>query len=261
MKALSCLIIYLLSFLTIKVSAQTEKTNKFEFSLSSGLSLPVASYGRKDVNKSAIYIINAPLPSVKGFDKGKSGFAKTGFDYNFEVSYKLSKSLKVLLRAGTFSNSVETNGMSEFLTQLYDGREIKVEEGAYKYLYITPGIGYYYSFKKFDFGLDFLVGYSVTEYPYYKFVYLFTTVNPPIIFAHLGPKPNLSSFTMGTLLSASYNITDRLILGINFVYQGANFKYSVQPSSYPGGGGTNFDYSDILKMKVLNTGFKLGYSF
>lgn len=259
MKVVTCLIAFSLSFLTFEVSAQTEKTKNFEVSLSSGLSIPIASYGKKDPGRAAIYIINAPLPSVKGFNKGISGFAKIGVDYNLEVKYKLSSSLKLLLRTGTFSNSVETNGMSEFMTLLLDNRETRVEEGAYNYLYITPGIGYYYSLKNFDFGLNLLVGYSRTNYPYYKFVYLFTTVYPPIIFAHLGPRPNLNAFTLGSVLSANYNISDHISIGINLAYQSANFKYEVQPSSYPGGGSTNFDYSDILKTRVLNCGLKFGF--
>jgi len=80
MKVLFCLITFSLSFLSCKISGQNLKTKKWEFSLSSGLSIPVASYGKKDPARSAIYIIGAPLPSVKGFDKGKSGFAKTGFE-------------------------------------------------------------------------------------------------------------------------------------------------------------------------------------
>ena len=95
MKVLFCLITFSLSFFSFKVSGQNEKMKKWEFSLSSSLAIPVASYGKKDPAGSAIYIIGAPLPSVKGFDKGKSGFAKTGFDYNFEVKYKPEQFFRV----------------------------------------------------------------------------------------------------------------------------------------------------------------------
>jgi hypothetical protein len=260
MKVLFWWIIFALSFLTFNASGQEIKSKKLDISIGVGLSVPIASYAKKDPSKSAIYIIDAPLPSVKGFDKGESGFAKTGFDYNFEIKYKLSNSLRFLLRTGTYSNSVETQGMSEFLTHLFGDREIRVEEGDYSFLYITPGIGYNYSLKKFDFGLDLLMGYSRTNYPYYKFVLLFTTVNPPIIFAHDGPQPDLGAFTVCTSLSATYKIFNQLRVGMILSFQNVNFSYNVSPRSIPGGS-TSFDYSDILKVRVLNTGIKIGYGF
>lgn len=258
MRALLFLIAFSQSFLTCQVSGQNENSKKFEISMIPGLSLPIASYGRKNPEKSAIYIIQASLPSVKGFDKGRSGFAKIGYDYNIELSYSLSSSLKLLLRTGTFSNPVETNSMSDFLTHLNGDRETRVDERDYTYFYATPGFGYRYVLRNFDLGFDIFAGYSMTKYPYYKFVLLFTTVDPPIIFAHLGPKPTLHGFTYGSQVSADYNISDHVIIGFNLAFQSANFKYKVQPSSYPGGGSTNFDYHDILKTRILNIGVKLG---
>ena len=125
---------------------------------------------------------------------------------------------------------------------------------------LPPGIGYHYSLKPFDFGLDLLTGYSKTNYPYYKFVLLFTTVDPPVIFAHEGPQPDLGAFTFGSYFSAAYNLLKQFKVGIVVSYQSTNFSYKVSPRSIPGGS-TSFDYSDILKVRILNTGIKIGYSF
>ena len=252
--------LFILSILTYNTFGQIDKSNRLEISVGGGLSLPIGSYGNKSPTKSAIYVVNAPLPTVKGFDKGKSGFAKTGFDYNIEVKYKLSSCLKLLLLSGTYSNPVETTGMSDFLSNLNGYRETKVVENSYRIFYITPGIGYYYSLNKLNFGLDLFMGYSMTEFPYYKFVLLYTTVDPPIIFAHDGPEPNLNAFTLGTSMSATYKLTDRFKVGLVVSYQGANFSYNVSPRSIPGGDAV-YDYTDILKVRVINTGVTLGFSF
>jgi hypothetical protein len=252
--------LFVLSSLTFNTSGQIDKSNRLEISVGGGLSLPIGSYGKKNPSKSAIYVANAPLPTVKGFDKSKSGFAKTGFDYNIEVKYKLSSCLKLLLLSGTYSNPVETAGMSDFLTNLNGYRETKVEENSYRIFYITPGIGYYSSLNKLNFGLDLFMGYSMTAFPYYKFVLLYTTVDPPIIFAHDGPEPNLNAFILGSSLSATYNLTDRSKVGIVVSYQGANFSYHVSPRSIPGGDAV-YDYTNILKVRVINTGVMLGFNF
>ena len=260
MKALACLITLFLLFLTTNISGQNEKAKKFGISISSGLSIPTETYGKKDPEYSAVYVDKGILQSIRGFEKAKSGFAKTGFDYNFEINYKIASSLKLLLRTGRFSNSVETNSMSEFVTQVYDNKETRVEEDNYRFLYITPGISYLYSINNFDFGADVTMGYSMTDYPYYKFVLLFTTVNPPIILAHDGPQPDLGAFTIGSSLFANYKLFGQFKVGFILSYQRSNYKYNLSTRSIPGGS-TFFLYSDILKVRVLNTEFKISYNF
>ena len=247
--------------MTFNALTQSDKLTKLDISISSGLSLPVGSYGKNSPSKSAIYVEGAPALTVKGFAKDKSGFAKTGYCYNLEIKHKLTPSLKLLLLAGTYTSTVETDGMSDFLTQIKDNRETKVEESDYRFLYFTPGVGYYYSLNKFEFGLNLFMGYSIASFPYYKFIFLFTTMNPPIIFAHDGPEPDLGAFTLGTSLSATYTVFNRFRIGIDLLYQRANFAYNMSPRSIPGGNPGIYNFSDILKARVINTGFKIGYSF
>ena len=247
--------------MTFNALGQSDKTTKLDISISGGLSLPVGSYGNKSPLKSAIYVEGAPALTVKGFAKDRSGFAKTGYCYNLEIKYKLTTSLRLLLLAGTYSNTVETDGMSDFLTQVKDNRETKVEEDDYSFLYFTPGIGYYYSLNKFELGLNLFMGYSISSFPYYKFIFLYTTLDPPPIFAHYGPKPDLGAFTLGTSLSATYNVFNRFRIGIDILYQRANFEYNMSPMTIPGGNPGIYNFSDILKARVINTGLKIGYSF
>jgi hypothetical protein len=148
--------------------------------------------------------------------------------------------------------------MTVLMTKLSSQR---VEEESYKYLFINTGIGYYYSLYKFELGLNLLLGYTISRFPYYKFVFLNSSVNPPDIFAHYGSRPNLGAFTLGTSLCATYNIFSHFKIGIELMYQRANFDYNVSPRLIPGGGGANLTFSDILKTRVLNAGLKIGYRF
>lgn len=259
MKAHLCFIVIVLSFLT-NISGQNVNTRKFGISVSSGLSIPIGSYGKKDPEYSAIYFDRQVIQSIRGFEKSKSGFAKTGIDFNFEINYKITSTLKLLLRTGTFSNSVETKSMSEFVTHVYDDKETKVEEDDYRFLYITPGIKYLYSLGKLDFGADITLGYSRTNFPYYKFVLLFTSVDPPVILAHDGSRPNLGAITVGSSLTTDYKILNQLKVGLSLSYQRSDFRYNLATRSIPGGS-TVFLFSDILKVRTLNTALRISYSF
>lgn len=247
--------IILLLFPTLKALSQNDKSTKFEISANGGLSLPVGLYGENNPSKSAIYV---DVTQVKGFAKEKSGFAKSGYYYNLELKYNLNSTFKILLITGTYSNPVETTGMTDLLTQI---SAQKVEEDSYRYFYINPGFGYQYSISKFNFGLNLFAGYSFTSYPYYKFIFLNSPVNPPDIFAHYGPRPNLGAVTLGTSFSTTYNISNEFRIGLDVLYQRADFDYTVTPKLIPGGGGANLTFSDILKVRVINAGVKVGYCF
>jgi len=247
------LIIFL--FISNNIYCQEKKVPKFDISLGSGVSLPVGIYGEKNASKAAIY---PDSYNVIGFAKELCGFANTGYNFNIKFQYRILSYLNLSLLTGTYSNSVETKGMSDLMTKI--SSEI-VKEGSYKYLYILPGFGYYYSLNNLEFGLDLLMGYSITGFPYYEFIFVPFYGNPPAMFAHDGPRPNLNSFTYGISFSANYHISKHFNLGIDAIYQRANYNYTVTPRLFPAGGGSDLTFSDILKARVINAGLKIGYSF
>ena len=252
---------YILIIVTIfigdMVLGQQKGISKLDISIIGGLSLPIGSYGENDPSKSAIY---ANASQVKGFAKEMCGFAKTGYNYNLEIGYKVFPHFKILLITGSYLNPVETKNMSDFMTVIFHG-EIRVEEESYKYFYFNPGIGYYQSLNRFEFGLNLFMGYSLTSFPYYKFVFASSTTNPPDMFAHDGPRPNLNALSIGTSISATYSLSNRFKIGIDANYQRADFKYTMSPRLIPGGGGADLTFSDILKCRVINLGLKFGYVF
>jgi hypothetical protein len=250
-------ILILIGTFTSICIGQTEKQNKISLSFTAGPSLPVFSYSKHNGTNSAIWIGSW----IEGFSKAKSGFAKTGFEYHLSADYKINSFLKFILLCGSYSNSLATQEMSDYLTLSNSNKEIKAEEGKYKYYYFTTGLGYYYSIKKIEINFNLFGGFGISQYPYYKFILLYTNVNPPIEFEHVGPKPNLKSFICGSSLSASYKISKTLNFGINIQYQMASYPYNVYPQSVPGGSPHQFDFSDKLKVRVINIGPKIEFCF
>jgi len=256
-KAFLFSILILIGTFTSICTGQAENQKKFSLSITSGPSLPVFSYSKHNGSNSAIWTGTW----IEGFSKAKSGFAKTGFEYHLNADYKINSFLKFTLMFGSFSNPVATKEMSDYLTWANSNNEIKAEEEKYKYYYFTTGLGYYRTIKNIEINYSLFCGYSISQYPYYKFILLYTTVDPPIIFAHDGPQPNLGSFLWGTSLSTLFNISQRLKFGLHIQYQMASYSYNVYPRSIPGSSPHQFDFSDKLKVRVINIGPKIEFCF
>jgi hypothetical protein len=244
-------------FITPFVSGQIEKINKLDLAFNFGSSLPVASYGKNNPTQSAIWTGS----TIKGFAKSKNGFAKIGYEFKLEAKYKINTFLKAIMLIGTYSNSVSTNKMSNYLTSTNYNQEIRAEEVNYRYYYLTPGIEYYYSFKNIELSFNLFCGYSISQYPYYKFILLYTTVDPPVIFAHDGPRPNSGSLLWGSTLSTLINLSNRFKIGLDIQYQMASYSYNVYPRSIPGGSPHQFDFTDKLNVRVFNIGPKFAFCF
>jgi len=265
-KRMTKLIIFLNLFLLLIYSdilAQNKIQERWEFSIGGGISFPVGVYSKKNPAESVIinYLTLNPSSSLKqyvGFAKDKSGFAKLGPDYNLEIKYSLNTDLSVKVIAGCFTNPVEAPVISDYLTKL--GGETKMEESPYRIIYLAPGFEYQRQLNKISLGLSFNAGYSLTNFPYYKFVYLFTTTVPYIFFGNVGPRPDLRSLTMGAGLSITYNLGKRMKIGLNAIYQRSNFPYHMSNQLTPGSGAW-YEIDDILKVRVFNTAIKLDYTF
>lgn len=80
------------------------------------------------------------------------------------------------------------------------------------------------------------------------------------IFVHDGARPNLNAFNIGSGFSTSYNVFSKFKIGVDVLYQGANFHYNLSPRSIPEGN-LVFDFSDKLNLRAIHTGLKIGYSY
>jgi len=101
---------------------------------------------------------------------------------------------------------------------------------------------------------------GLAQYPYYKFVMLYAHLNPPLIFAHQGSQSDLSGFIYCPSLSFIYHISPAIRIGIDAGYMSTSFSYNMSTSVYPGGS-QFFDFTDNLKVRVLNTGLKFEVAF
>ena len=85
-------------------------------------------------------------------------------------------------------------------------------------------------------------------------------LDPPPIFANVATSSDLHAFTFGSSISAGYKITQNIKIGIDAIYYHANFPYHMSNAETPGGSQV-FEISDVLKVKVINIGIKLSYSY
>jgi len=246
-------------FLAFNVLGQDEKPTKFEISFGGGLSLPVGSFAKGNPTESAILDKNVSFTRIIGFSKKKNGFANSGFNYNMSIRYKIFPSLRLLFLSSKFVNSVKSNSITNYLIQPYNKDQL-FEESDYKILIFTPGIAYVYTLNKIDCSFNLYLGYSTAKYPYYKFILLYTMLDPPPIFGNVASSPDLHAFTFGSSISANYKITQNFEIGIDAIYYSTNFPYHMSNGEVPGGSQV-FEISDVLKVKVINIGLRLSYSF
>jgi len=254
-------IILCLLFLSLNLDlyAQEDVYGRFSLSVSGGRAIPVGSFGNKDIFNSAIYTPeDVQNPWMIGIDKSKSGFAEPGYFFNLEMKYMLNQSFGLRLRTGYTFNSVWTDGITQFLTENYADQQFVHDD--YNIFHVAPGLGYEIKIGKFNLGVGLFSGLALTNYPYYESILLYTTTNPPRIWAHDGERPTLKSFLISGALNIDYKVTSKLTWSIECSLQSSNFQYLMRTIIIPGGN-PNPEINDILKTSNLNIGFKLQYNF
>ncbi|MFN3840893.1 MAG: hypothetical protein ACK4RF_09310 [Cyclobacteriaceae bacterium] len=245
--------------LSTDLLGQDDIYNRFSISVSGGRAIPVGSFGNKSIINSAIYTPeDVQNPWVIGIDKSKSGFAEPGYFVNLEMKYMLNQSFGLRLRTGYTFNSVWTEGITQFLSTNYGDQKFEHED--YKIFHAAPGLGYEIKMGIFNLGIAIYSGLALTNYPYYESILLYTTTNPPIIWAHDGERPTLSAFLIGGALNIDYKVTSQLRWSIECSFQNSNFNYSISTRFIPGGN-PNPEINDILKTSILNIGLRLQYTF
>lgn len=237
--------------------SQELKKRKWNIIVSSGVAIPVGSYGNANASSSAI--IPQPENFLAAFNKSESGFAKTGYYINSEIQFRLKKGVFFLIRGGKIQNSVQTQSLSEFLTQRFN-TPVSVAHDDYKLYYITPGIGLSKTHKNFEFGFNVFIGYASCSYPYYKGVLLNSNTDPKIIWAHDGDRPTLESLTLGSGAFLRYTLLTQLSIGLDCSFQTAQFHYKISNRQIPGGSNI-YEVEDTLKFALVNIGISLGYKF
>lgn len=112
----------------------------------------------------------------------------------------------------------------------------------------------------FEFNIALFTGFNRCNYPYYKAIFLHSKTDPHTYWAHDGERPYMENFTAGASFSVQYKLFSRLAIGIEANYHHTNFNYSMKNRTIPGSF-TYYPYDDMLKVRVLNTGIKIRYTF
>jgi hypothetical protein len=90
-----------------------------------------STHGQNNPLQSAILDNEVSFTRVIGFAKNKNGFAKTGYNINLQIKYKLSPSFHLIFLTSRFTNPVETNTITDYLIEVHQLDE-KFEESDYK---------------------------------------------------------------------------------------------------------------------------------
>lgn len=238
-------------------NAQDIDFERLSISVVGGRSIPVGAFGKKNILNSAIYTSEDVLnPWIIGIDKSKSGFAQSGYFYNIQLNYSTNKSIVFLLRSGQTVNRVWTDGISNFLTNNYGDQ--KFEHVDYKIFYVSSGVDYEITKGNFSVCIGIFSGIAVSNYPYYQSILLYTTTNPPRIWAHEGEQPDLKGFFRGTHLSIDYRKSQKISWKFECAFQRADFDYKMTTRIIPGGN-PNAQINDRLKTSLICLGLGIEY--
>ncbi len=119
---------------------------------------------------------------------------------------------------------------------------------------VTPGLGYTFQRGKWEYNAGVFLGYGKINYPYYEALFLQT-----LIWAHSGPRPDLSSWVSGGLVNVTHEL-GKFKVGLDLLFQSANFQYTIFPITIPGGSQSQ-SFNDTIKTRILTVGLVVGYSF
>lgn len=248
------LLILLLANCQGHIYAQSRLSEKFNISITAGPAIPMGSFVKKDIADAVIYQPDRIHPAVSSIEKSKSGFAKVGYSINAELSYKFSNHFYSFVRSGLSSNPISVTEIEMFFIDLY-GVEQRFSQVDNELFTVTPGLGYTFQRGKLEYDAGVFFGYGKINYPYYELLFL----RANRIWAHSGPRTDLSSWVSGGLVKVKYEI-GKFNTGLELLFQRANFDYGIFPITIPGGSQSE-SFNDTIKTRVLTVGLVVGYSF
>jgi hypothetical protein len=235
------------------IYAQSRLSEKITLSVSPGLAFPIGVFAKKDIANAVIYMPDRIHPAISSIEKSKSGFAKIGYSFQGELSFKISNHFYSFIRSGLTSNPISVSEIEMFFIDLYKGEQgfSQVDNELFT---VTPGLGYTFQRGKWEYNAGVFLGYGKINYPYYELQFLQT-----LIWAHSGPRPELSSWVSGGLVKVNHEV-GKFNTGLELLFQRANFDYNIFPRTIPGGSQSE-SFDDTIKTRILTVGLVVGYSF
>lgn len=236
---------------------QTFSKEELAFSLSGGSARPMGGFSGKDMYAAAIFRNDVDPPWVMGINKSENGFARPGYYYAGQVNYGITNRFFIFFRAGSSNNPVAEQAIEDYFAELYPEWGEEFHHTDYRIRTLTPGIGYSYRFGKWGVSTGLLAGRGQMAFPYFKMV-VSTATELRLYWGHKGPSPDLNGLVYGGLFNLSYE-TRRIRTGLEILYQGSDFGYSMTTIVSPGGN-FNPEYHDTIKSSLLFIGLQVSYS-
>ncbi len=234
----------------------SEKFSRFSVDFKVGTAIPTGAFANTSTSNLIGLDPNANEGQVIGvFTKEGNGFAKPGFTWSGEVTYRFYKAFFGGLMYQKAINPVDLAAANGYLRTL-DSR-VTMRQEDYQSTFLAPMLGYQTVRGKFNFRISQAIGKSEIEFPYFEMEF---DAPPPNIFRHLYDTEPISSWFSRTELQTSYRVNKFLHVGAHLSYFYSNFDYNLALVMSPGGSG-EFQTPDTVNLRLLNLGLHIGIEF
>lgn len=247
-----------------KLYAQEEK---FQVSISSGLSQPVGAFKKPDPTNLFTYNPDGSNPEFIGFLKEGNGYAKPGYFINGGVLFHVRSFLNLGASLGYTHNPVNSDPASKHMTEVFT---------KYSWFHDFPGFVINSNpYQTYQLKIDMLLkkqwdklalhagpsfGMAFMNFPDYSFrTYSFQdyTTEPNRTFQRMGGVQKINGFLIGMKSTVNYTLNPKLKLGLFFEYLSSNFDYKIEleyleSPTYSSWG----PFEDTVNYRVIQLGFQ-----
>ncbi|MCH8233942.1 MAG: hypothetical protein IIB82_15045 [Bacteroidetes bacterium] len=255
------LILMILSCL--QVSAQSDATNKWSFSVGGGLAMPVGKYGKVDVQNTISVLDGYSL--VEFFDKEDHSAAQKGYFLSASLARRMYKSFLVSVNVDYTKSSVSTTEINSYYYEIL-GEPFYYVFTQNNYEVITTYLGFGYVLEKSIWmtNIQPLIGWGIMTYPIYSHqVYGDESFGDQahtilIDYQHLGPTPDPRSLVFGLSATMQVSFLKHLFVQLHAKYLQADFYYKIEPKTK---GIDSRLRSDMVNYRIIDLGLSIGVEF
>lgn len=231
-----------------------QEVSRIQIGARGGWALPMGVFAHQDFTNSVNFIDGSYYAAA--FYKEGNGYAENGSFLAVDASY--CKNGKLLLGAGFYAtkNSVDISDAIDYHVTHF-GRD----GGQHDLYRVSSGVahvGYNIAFGKVELVPKLMVGLGHLQFTDYRFAY--TTDQPTPYWGHDGDKKGSNALMLGAGFSGVYWIMEMIGISANADFLWADFSYSMNLRSIPGGSGS-MQVDDKVNYRVMPLSLGLNFRF
>ncbi len=221
-----------------------QDTSRIQIGARGGWALPVGAFANQDFSNSINFIEGRYYPAA--FYKEGNGYAETGSFLAVDASYSMNE--KLLLGIGFYytKNSVDITEAIAYHVTHFDR-----DGGQHDPYRVSSGLahaGYRIVSGRLELVPKLMAGLGYLQFTDYRFAY--TADQPTPYWGHDGEKKGSYALMLGAGFSGIYWFVDRIGISANLDFLWANFDYSMNLRSIPGGSGS-MPVDDRVNYRIL----------